>query len=162
LGVDVLNPFDIGMSAFGPWRAADAVFKLLIGRWLFDRSVDNGASMTGAATFSDQPNGQLEYQERGRLRLPDGRSIDGERRYIFESNDDGFSVLFDETPPRLFHHIALNRLGSSLAGNAVHFCGKDRYDSRYEFRADGSFMVKHAVDGPRKHYAIATRYARWQ
>jgi len=124
------------------------------------RSADNGVSMIGTATIAARGNGQFDYQERGRLRLTDGPTIEGERRYIFEECDDGFRVLFAESPPRLFHQIVLCRAGPSLVGSGVHICGEDRYDSRYEFRPDGSFVIEHAVRGPRKRYAINTNYSR--
>jgi hypothetical protein len=142
------------------WGEPGDVFASLAGPWSFRRSIDNGASMTGTATFVRGADGQFEYFERGRLRLPNGAIIDGERRYLFEAHEAGFSVLFAETPPRLFHRIALRRHGASLVGDALHLCGNDRYDSRYEFCPDGSFYVRHAVAGPRKAYAIETSYTR--
>ena len=136
------------------------VIASLLGSWSLRRSIDNGASMTGIATFRDSGGGRYLYAEEGCLRLADGQTVDAARRYIFEETDGGFAVLFAETPPRLFHRIVLHRVGSSLVGAGTHVCGDDRYDSRYRFQADGSFAVEHAVSGPRKRYALATRYAR--
>jgi hypothetical protein len=116
--------------------------------------------MIGTATITARGDGRFDYQERGRLRLADGQTIEGERRYIFEECDDGFRVLFAETPSRLFHQIVLCRAGPSLVGSGVHVCGEDRYDSRYEFCLDGSFHIRHAVAGPRKAYTVETGYAR--
>jgi hypothetical protein len=147
------------MSQNKTWCDVGCVLDCLVGPWVLIRSIDNGASMTGTAAF-EYANGQLAYSERGQLRLPDGQTIDGERRYLFEACDDGFSVLFAEAPPRLFHHIALCRTGASLAGSAVHLCGDDCYDSHYEFSPDGTFFVRHAVVGPRKAYTIETYYTR--
>jgi hypothetical protein len=122
--------------------------------------VDNGAAMIGAATIFGHRDGQWNYHEQGRLRLADGQMIEGERRYIFEESPCGFSVLFAESPPRLFHRIVLYRVGPSLVSDGLHLCGDDRYVSRYEFRPDGSFLIEHAVRGPRKRYVITTRYLR--
>ena len=138
----------------------DAVLQWLTGTWLLARSIDDGSSMAGTATFAACASGRLDYREQGRFRLPDGRTLHSERRYLFEETDDGFAVLFAETPPRLFHRITLERAGPSLAGAARHLCADDRYDSRYEFRLDGSFTIEHRVRGPRKHYTIRTRYRR--
>jgi Family of unknown function (DUF6314) len=124
------------------------------------RSIDNGASMTGIALFTDLGGGWLDYRERGQLSLPGSQVVDAERRYVFEEDAHGFSVWFAETPPRLFHRVVLSRIGPSLAGEAAHLCGDDRYDSRYEFRANGSFIIAHTVSGPRKSYAMETRYVR--
>jgi hypothetical protein len=136
------------------------IFTALAGKWCLRRSIDNGASMTGMASFAELGAGRLDYREQGQLRLPDGQCVDAERRYVFEEQADGFSVWFAETPPRLFHHIVLSREGLSLVGDATHLCGDDRYDSRYEFHADGTFAIRHAVCGPRKRYDITTRYRR--
>jgi len=116
--------------------------------------------MTGTAIIANLSGGQFQYHEQGHLHLADGQVIEAERRYLFEECRGGFTVLFAESPPRLFHRIVLNSAGSSLVGHAMHLCGEDRYDSRYEFRADGSFIVEHAVRGPRKRYAIVTNYSR--
>jgi hypothetical protein len=136
------------------------VINALAGSWELRRSVDNGASMSGTASFTDGCDGRLDYREQGQLRLPDGQVIDAERRYVFEEHADGFSVWFAEPPPRLFHRVVLSRVGLSLAGEATHLCVDDRYHSRYEFRADGSFIIAHSVAGPRKSYAMETRYVR--
>jgi len=132
----------------------------LVGSWELRRSIDNGATMTGRASFTDLRGGRLDYHEQGQLRLPDGQLIDAERRYVFEEHADGFSVWFAETPPRLFHRVVLGHGGSSLMGEATHLCGDDRYDGRYEFHSDGSFAVQHAVTGLRKRYSINTTYRR--
>jgi hypothetical protein len=121
--------------------------------------------MVGTATIALRGNRQFDYHEQGQLRLADSRTIEGERRYIFEGGPfeeglGGFAVLFAENPPRLFHRVALSREGPSLVGSGVHLCAEDRYESRYEFRCDGSFFVEHAVRGPRKRYVITTRYSR--
>ena len=116
--------------------------------------------MTGRAVITDKNDGQFGYREQGQLRLSDGRLIDAERCYIFAEDAAGFRVLFSESPPRLFHRIALSRVGPNLIGDGIHLCGDDRYDSRYEFRVDGSFIVRHGVVGPRKRYTIETRYCR--
>ena len=132
----------------------------LIGEWRFNRSIDDGSSMLGAATIAGQDKGRFDYRERGELTLAGRQSLDAERRYIFAEEIAGFAVLFAETPPRLFHRIALERVGPLLVGNGTHLCGDDRYDSRYEFYADGSFIIAHTVSGSRKAYAMETRYVR--
>jgi len=132
----------------------------LTGSWLLRRSIDNGASMSGTATIARQGTGGFAYHERGWLRLTDGQEIDAERRYLFEECDGGFSVFFAESPPRLFHRVVLDPIGSSLVGEGMHLCGDDRYDSRYRFDADGSFTIEHAVSGPRKRYTMETLYTR--
>jgi hypothetical protein len=139
---------------------APGVLRWLAGSWAQRRSIDNGASMVGTATFLGRADGRFDYAEHGRLTLADGRILDAERRYLFEQTDDGFAVWFAEATPRLFHRVALHCLGTSLAGRGTHACGDDRYDTRYEFRGDGSFLVTHAVHGPRKRYVMENRHTR--
>ena len=150
----------VAVREIGLWREPNNVLSSLAGSWLFRRSVDNGASMIGTATITSRGDGQFDYHERGELRLPDGQTVAGECRYPFAECAGGFSVLFAETPPRLFHRIVLHGIGPRLIGDGTHLCSADRYDSRYEFRFDGSFVVQHAVHGPRKRYTITTRYWR--
>jgi hypothetical protein len=144
----------------GIYFAAGNILASLTGKWCLRRSIDNGASMAGTASFVDLGGGRFDYREQGQLRLPDGQCIDAERRYVFAEQANGFSVWFAETPPRLFHCVVLSRAGPRLIGEATHLCGYDRYDSHYEFDADGTFAIRHAVSGPRKQYDITTRYRR--
>ena len=110
--------------------------------------------------ITGRDKGRFDYREQGKLSLAGGQSLDAERHYILTEEIDGFAVLFAETPPRLFHRITLEETASGLAGAGSHLCGADRYDSRYEFRADGSFIIAHTILGPRKAYAMETRYVR--
>lgn len=114
--------------------------------------------MTGTASFVERHDGRFDYAEDGLLTLADGHSLEATRRYLFETTADGFTVRFAGSPARLFHRVALRPAGAKLVGVALHHCGDDRYESRYEFRCDGSFSIRHAVTGPRKNYAIETDY----
>ena len=116
--------------------------------------------MLGTATIVKRDDGRFDYHEQGRLTLANGQTLDAERRYVFAPESDGFAVFFAATPPRLFHRIALRLAGPHRVGEARHFCGGDRYDSRYEFDPDDRFAIRHAVAGPRKHYTMTTRYLR--
>jgi hypothetical protein len=116
--------------------------------------------MVGTAMFTGWGGGRFEYAAQGELTLANGCRLDVERRYLFEEAIDGFTVWFPGAPPRLFHRIALCRIGQELIGGRLHLCGDDRYDSRYAFRADGRFSVHHAVAGLHKGYAIETHYVR--
>jgi hypothetical protein len=116
--------------------------------------------MTGKAVFIGRGGGRFDYAEHGELTLADGHRLDAERRYLFEEAADGFTVWFPEAPPRLFHRIVLRSTGQILVGIGRHLCGDGRYDSRYAFHVDDSFSLQHAVAGPRKAYAIETRYRR--
>jgi uncharacterized protein DUF6314 len=132
----------------------------LTGEWRLSRSIDDGSSMAGTAAFTPNGAGQFDYREQGHFRLPDGRMIDAERRYIFEETESGFAVFFAGTPRCLFHRIMLGEIRRTLVGTGTHLCGDDHYDSRYEFGSDCSFVVEHRVRGPRKRYVMVTWYAR--
>ena len=148
------------LSPADPWGTPDTVFDGLAGAWDLDRTIEGQASMTGIAVFTPLEPGMLKYREEGRIRLSDGKEFDGHREYLFERTQGGFAVHFAETPPRLFHAIGIVRDGDALAGSATHLCTPDTYDSSYRFLADGSFVIRHTVHGPRKDYLSATVFRR--
>ncbi len=143
------------------WGSPDTVFDRLMGEWHLQRTIEGQATMSGVARFTAlETGGMLKYREEGRIRLPDGREFDGHREYVFERAPSGFVVHFAETPPRLFHAIAIVRDGDALAGSATHLCTPDTYDSSYRFLPDGSFTIRHVVRGPRKDYLSDTVFTR--
>jgi hypothetical protein len=142
------------------WGTADTVFDRLEGAWDLDRTIEGQASMTGTAVFTRLDTGALKYREEGRITLADGKAFDGHREYLFERAPGGFAVFFAEQPPRLFHGIVVVQDGDALAGSATHLCTPDTYDSSYRFLADGAFVIRHTVHGPRKDYLSATSFRR--
>ncbi len=142
------------------WGGPDAVFDALEGIWTLDRTIEGQATMTGTAIFERQGTGMLKFREEGRIRMNDGQSFDAHRQYRFEHASGGFSVYFDEEPPRLFHRIVIEHDGSALTGSATHLCTPDTYDSSYRFLPDGSFVIRHTVHGPRKAYVSTTIFRR--
>jgi hypothetical protein len=149
------------MTVMSAWGSADAVFDRLEGAWDLARTIECHATMAGVAVFTRQHAGLLKYREEGRIRLADGKAFDAHREYRFERTADGFSVFFEEEPPRLFHRIRIaHDAADALAGSAIHLCAPDVYDSHYRFLADGSFAIRHTVRGPRKDYVSATVFER--
>jgi hypothetical protein len=143
------------------WGDASDVMARLAGSWSFNRVIEGQGSMRGIATFTHLDTERLAYREEGRLMLLNGTELEAEREYIFRKSDQGFDVYFKETPPRLFHTIELAASdGDALSGSAEHLCNLDQYQSTYTFRADGSFVVRHVVSGPRKDYTMVTTYVR--
>lgn len=142
------------------WASADDVFARLAGAWSLTRTIDNGVTMSGRATFTPHDHSSLAYHERGTLILPGGQSFDAERRYKFRTSPGGFAVFFAETPERLFHKIVLTRTGNLLHGDATHPCRADSYHSTYDFLPDGSFTVRHDVSGHTKSYRSHTIFRR--
>jgi hypothetical protein len=143
------------------WNSPSEVTKALIGSWSFDRIVEGQATMQGVATFTPLDAERLAYREQGRLKLQNGTELEAEREYVFRKRDQGFEVFFKETPPRLFHAIELAVSdGGGLSGSAGHLCSPDHYQSTYAFLADGGFVIRHIVLGPRKDYTMVTTYSR--
>jgi uncharacterized protein DUF6314 len=143
------------------WVDASQVMAQLIGSWSFKRVIEGQVTMQGAATFMPLSDGSLAYREQGHLKLSNGTELQAERSYIFSKGEQGFRVFFEEKPPRLFHEISLSASdGGALSGSARHLCNLDDYQSSYTFLADGRFVVRHVVSGPRKDYTMTTAYTR--
>jgi len=143
-----------------PWGCADEVFTGLEGSWTLTRDIVGAARMTGTAVFRRLPSGLFAYREEARVQLENGRSHTGSQNYFYERAPGGFLVHFAEEPMRLFHAVAIAPQGDALVGTTTHLCIADTYDSRYVFRADGSFEVTHTVKGPRKDYVSRTVFTR--
>jgi hypothetical protein len=143
------------------WGNPGEVIKNLSGSWSFDRTIEGQGSMKGVATFTALDQSSLLYREQGNLKLAGGTELQAEREYIYRVRPDRFDVLFKESPPRLFHAICLmQHEGSEYCGSANHLCGLDTYQSTYTFLADGNFVIRHIVHGPRKDYTMITTYSR--
>lgn len=143
------------------WGGASDVTKKLVGSWSLNRVIEGQATMQGIATFTPLDEGRLAYREHGSLKLANGITVQAEREYVFSGGDGGFKVFIREDPPRLFHEVLLSASsGGELSGHARHFCKPDEYQSAYMFMPDGTFVVRHAVSGPRKDYTMTTTYMR--
>ena len=143
------------------WGGPGAVFGRLAGAWAIARRIAPEGALEGRAVFAPDGAGGLAYREEGRLRLAGGFTAAAERSYLFQSRPAGFAVYFDETPPRLFHEVALTAVRDGrLRGRARHLCADDLYLTRYAFLPDGRFVVRHRVRGPRKAYSLTTWYRR--
>jgi hypothetical protein len=148
-------------TAIDGWGDASEVTEKLIGSWSFNRVIEGQATMQGIATFAPLDEGSLAYREQGHLKLSNGTELEAGREYIFSNGNGGFAVFFKENPPRLFHAISLSAsLGGELSGSAGHLCNLDDYQSSYTFLADGRFVIRHVVSGPRKDYTMTTTYTR--
>lgn len=134
------------------------------GWWRFDRRISDQAIVTGQARvqpyFSSRADmrGALHYSEDGLLALPNGATYRSRRSYVYSKLPDGFTVWFNEPEPRLFHQVRLAAVHAGVEGSALHKCGKDLYRTAYRFEADGSFVIRHDVTGPKKGYVSITTY----
>jgi hypothetical protein len=135
-------------------------FQQLMGRWSFSRDISGHGSMTGVAHFDAVDAGIATYWESGEVALASGERLRAQQRYLYERIDDGFAVRFEGTK-ELFQSVVFAADGDAgWIGNSSHLCKADKYESRYCFLIDGTFVVRHVVSGPHKDYAIRTVYRR--
>lgn len=128
----------------------------LAGGWRVCRDAGGQGVFRGRAVFSPAAAGLL-YREEGEMRLASGGVFGAYRSYIYREEAGGFSVFFDESPPRLFHAVRLDACGR---GTGRHLCGRDVYETEYDFSAPHGFSILHRVRGPRKDYEMRALYER--
>lgn len=121
-------------------------------RWQLDRTVSTGEVMTGVAMLSASSSSELRYEENVSVTLTGGKKLEGFRSYIYQVNEDGFDICFDESPQRLFQHIELEPISNGFEGSCSHLCGGDIYNSKIEILNDKRMRVTHQVKGPKKNY----------
>jgi hypothetical protein len=135
-------------------------FEMLPGRWSFEREIPGQGSMKGTAVFELVSEGRAEYFEFGELALKNGERLRAERRYVYEVMHGGFKVHFHETGEIFERAVFVEQKSGGWKASANHRCEKDFYESEYCFPIDGTFIVRHAVRGPKKDYLIRTIYRR--
>lgn len=142
--------------------AARMVFARLAGDWALDRTMQPGGRFRGEAIVRPAGPDLLLYQEAGTTTLDNGAQLRSFQSYQFRLVGNAIQVLFDETPPRLFHVLNIEPAGGHGLGAAHshHRCGADDYNSSYEFDADGVTRIVHRVFGPRKNYVSETSFKR--
>ncbi|QPG06167.1 hypothetical protein IT774_02820 [Salinimonas marina] len=124
------------------------------GAWRLNRTIvqRNGETFVfeGAANFTWHEQ-RLKYKEVGLVMAPNGKKLPAERTYFWQAGSGGqIDVLFDDN--RYFHSF------SSLVPHAEHLCGKDDYKVDYVFRRWPIWESEWQVTGPRKDYAMRSRY----
>lgn len=92
-----------------------------------------------------------EYRESVKIKIASGQVFSGSRVYLWHPREDGFEVMFEDGRP--FHRI------SFVAPDARHWCDPDQYDVRYDFADWPIWSSRWVVKGPRKDYAMTTRYS---
>ena len=129
----------------------------LLGDWRLTREISTGERMTGHASFVRRPDAALRYREAGTLLLEE-RRFAFERRYLYRFDGPQLSIHFDDAGTRLFETVTLAWLDGAWRGTGEHVCAEDCYESSYAFGPGAAFSTMHRVTGPRKAYAISTRY----
>lgn len=109
--------------------------------------------MDGIACFAPAPWG-LSYEEQGILEMGAYRG-EATRRYRFTScQGSRAEILFDDGAP--FHTVDL----ATGRADAVHHCGDDLYEGRYQVLSRDQWTLDWRVTGPRKALSISTQYTR--
>ena len=130
-----------------------------LGLWRFQREIldpsgDLSATAIGQAEITLQADGSARYDERGTLSLPGQSPMTATRRYVWRARPGEIDVRFDDDRP--FHTIALGTNSPS----AQHWCDPDQYEVAYDFSTWPEWSSHWRVKGPRKDYAMLTRYSR--
>jgi hypothetical protein len=128
------------------------------GAWQMDRRIDDRmtgriGTVTGIAVFHRSRDGLL-YQEEGILRLPGQPDLTARQSYLWRADGDGIEVRFADG--RSFHRFALGR----PTATARHDCAPDTYAVTYDLAQWPDWASTWNVTGPRKDYAMITRYRR--
>ena len=129
------------------------------GAWALDRVIEDArlgrtGRFTGRASFTPAPGG-FAYREEGRLALGDGPAMTATRDYLWRDGGAGvIEVLFADG--RFFHRF----LPDETAPGDVHACDPDTYRVRYDFSRWPRWEAVWRVAGPRKDYAMHSRYRR--
>ena len=151
---------------------AGAVFRALTeSTWTFERTLTGKPSdgnVHGQAQFHHSTQGELLYQEKGKLILPSQNPLDITQKYlyVYNSTEDLLTVYFvNEQNQRtsLFHTIHFQPKETSSHGwiaHGEHLCGQDHYSSSYLFAFNGMnlsrFEITYTVKGPAKDYISKT------
>lgn len=128
-----------------------------VGTWDIDRAIDDvragqSGRFTGRARFTPAPEG-LHYREEGTLTLGDAPPLAASRDYLWrDAGAGGIEVLFGDG--RYFHRIAPD---AATPGD-THDCPPDLYHVRYDFTGWPRWRAEWRVTGPRKDYAMLSRY----
>jgi hypothetical protein len=127
------------------------------GAWTLERTVEDVRAartgrLTGEARFTPAPGG-LAYAEEGTLAFAGSAPMRATRRYLWRDGGAGtIDVLFEDG--RLFHRFD----AEDSAPAASHECPPDSYRVRYDFRLWPRWQAEWRVTGPRKDYALVSRY----
>ena len=142
---------------------ARSIFKALPGAWMLCREINDmrlgTGSFAGTGAFSAEPDGTLLYEEQGKLTLGAWRGP-AWRRWIYAHEGNALVVRYPGTLAELHSFVFAAEPSGGAVAHHVHVCGADRYDARFERRADGALLLAYEVTGPAKAYRLNTLLTR--
>lgn len=127
-----------------------------LGEWRIARRIvhiaGGGARFSGRATFAPAGTGLICF-ETGEMRLTGQVPIRAERRSLWRPGPGGaIEVRFADG--RAFHHFD----PAEAVPRARHDCAPDVYEVAYDFTRWPAWSARWRVRGPRKDYALVSRY----
>ncbi len=135
------------------------IFNWLKGTWDFQRNIPEGLAI-GTATFRETAQSNaLHYHETGRVILNNKKSVfHNSYLYVLDCSSALFIYFLEqEKTGRLFHVLTFDENKAS----GKHLCNLDHYYSQYEFNfAEQSFELRTEVKGPKKEWAIVTKFKK--
>jgi len=129
------------------------------GDWQLERELEDlrdgrHGRFVGRAGFVPAPGG-LRYREEGALTFGDGAAMTATRDYLWRDGGAGvIAVFFGDG--RFFHRF----LPDEPDPGGEHACPPDNYRVRYDFRRWPRWQATWRVSGPRKDYAMVSRFRR--
>ncbi len=137
---------------------AASLLARLVGWWRVEREIDDRMAgelgrFVGEAVFTRTADG-MRYHESGELILPGRTPLRAERRSVWIDGGAFVEVRFADGRP--FHRFDPRKSGAE----AVHHCAPDLYRVRYILDDTETWEAIWDVTGPRKDYAMRTRYRR--
>ncbi len=127
------------------------------GAWEVAREIEDAAggqkgTFVGRALLRPEGETGLIYAEDGVLRMGEGPALTATRTYLWAFEPTGVVVRFADG--RAFHTFSFE------AAEAEHLCGADLYRVRYDLGGWPVWTARWDVRGPRKDYAMVSRYSR--
>lgn len=136
----------IGVDGFaGAWR---------LERRIDDRRAGQAGWMYGTVRLIPDGPDALRYVETGVLRLGDGPPMPADRVNLWRFSEARVEVLFEDGRP--FHSF----VPEDCAPGTDHPCGADFYQVVYDLTLWPRWSTRWTVTGPRKDYAMESRYSR--
>lgn len=136
------------------------MFSALSGEWQLGREFSTGETFTGTARFDPASNNRLRLTESGNLKTKQDTLLEASRSWLWQLEPDGgLVVLYDETPPRVYHSLVPERSYSVWTARGAHLCGKDHYAGAYTISPE-KIVVAQRVRGPYKDYDMVSRYSK--